>query len=239
MSPLVRIDNFEQFAAINLTSDPGYDPSDRTIPNCIEVRLNWALPDGKSAHNVLHGSRQDGLAATVAQAQSIYAALSSGGLWTALAIHLYTGVGFTGVSLRDLRSKDMPYVQSTGATVVGSAAGPEMPMEVAACLTLITDFTGPANRGRAYIPGWVAASMAATGNTMAAAVVTDLGAWGANWINVLNAQGLTLCIGQHKRQAYTGATGKPHPARAATTVPVRQVIVKDNHWDTQRRRGLK
>jgi hypothetical protein len=64
-----------------------------------------------------------------------------------------------------------------------------------------------------------------------------------NWANgipaIFTTNGLTLALGLPARSAYTGTTGTPHPARVAATLPVTSLLVRDNHWDSQRRRGLK
>jgi hypothetical protein len=113
-----------------------------------------------------------------------------------------------------------------------------MPNEVALVITERTALAGRANRGRMYIPGWITASVAAD-NTAIPAVVTDLQAWANTVQNALNSAGYQLVIGQPARQAYTGLTGTQHPARAAGSTTVQSLQVRDSHFDSQRRRGLK
>jgi hypothetical protein len=89
-----------------------------------------------------------------------------------------------------------------------------------------------------FVPGW-ATNALGTGNTINPAAVTALGNWGSIIAGALSASGYIWCVGHVARQAYTGSTGTSHPARPAGSVPITTVAVRDNHWDSQRRRGLK
>jgi hypothetical protein len=89
-----------------------------------------------------------------------------------------------------------------------------------------------------YVPGFASNAMA-TGNVIAATTMTAVNNWAGIIAGVLSAQGYIWCVGHPARQAYTGITGTAHPARIAGTVPITTVSVRDNHWDSQRRRGLK
>lgn len=209
------------------------------IPNACQVRIRWNLADGKIGVNVLYCSIAAGFQPTTTIAESIRAGLTSGATWTALAAFLATGVSLAGVDLKDVRAANLPYVSSTGASTPGTSASTAMPSEVAAVLSLRTDFTGPANRGRMFIPGWATNAIAA-GDVIAAAAVTALSNWGENMrAVVLSGQSMGLSIGHPARAAYTGSSGTQHPARAAGLVTCRSIACRDNHWDTMRRRGLK
>lgn len=237
-SRTINLENIQQFAAINVLSDPGYDPGFHPIPNGIEVILNWTLQDGKTGHNVLGGQVAGGYSPTAAQCDAILSGLTSGGSWTGLAAYLSTTCRLAGVTLQDMRSAGVPPVSSTGAGAVGTSAALDMPNEVAAAITLKTVFSGKQNTGRMYVPGFAANAMAA-GNVIAAATVTALNTWGSSIAGILTAQGITWALLHRQRLAYTGVSGAAHPARPAGTIPILQAIMRDNHWDTQRRRGLR
>jgi hypothetical protein len=237
--PIVRLDNFQQFSAVNLLLDPGEIPGPKIIPNCCEVRLNWALTDGKIAHNVLYGQYGAGFTPSSAIATAIHQALTSGPQWPAVAALLATTVSLTGVSLRDHNAADQPYFTSTSPAAAGTATGTALPDEVAAVISLQTTKTGPRYRGRMYIPGFTSAD-AAAGGVMSPNVKTALEAWAGNTIpGALGASGLTWCLGLPARNAYTGSGGRQHPARGPETPGVTGAPVRDNHWDSQRRRGLR
>jgi hypothetical protein len=89
-----------------------------------------------------------------------------------------------------------------------------------------------------YIPGYALTEVAAQ-NIINAGTVNDTTAWAAGFIGIYSAQGYTMVVGQKARGAYTGSTGTVHPARPANSVTVTQLLVRNNTWDSQRRRGLK
>lgn len=219
-------------------ADPGHIGGPIVIPNGVQVILNWTLPDAKLAHNVLYGSVGGAFTATAAVAEAIRSGLVGSATWTTLAGFMMAGASLTGVSLLDVRTASNAKVTSTGAASPGTSASLAMPDECAVCVTLRTALTGQANRGRIYIPGFASNAMGAAG-VIAATCVSAVANWAAIIPTQLTAQGITLSIGHPARAAYTGRTGTLHPARAAGLVPVTQLVVRDNHWDTQRRRGLR
>lgn len=236
--PLVRLENFQQFSAINLLSDPGAIGGPKIIPNCAQISLVWTLPDTKLAHQVFTGRYPGTFNGTQAQANSIMTAFSSGGAWSTLAAFFSTDTFLSAVTIRDLNTANQPLIQSNVASAAGTSASPALPNETAVNVTLRTALAGRANRGRSYVPGWATNALGA-GNVVAAAAVTALNAWAQTWPNALAAGSYTLVIGQPARAAYTGSSGTQHPARAAGSVQVTSLVVRDNHWDSQRRRGLK
>jgi hypothetical protein len=137
-----------------------------------------------------------------------------------------------------LNTPNQPLIASSVAGVPGTAAGVALPTEVALVITKRTAATGRANRGRIYVPGWAASAVAAD-NTAIAAVVTDLQAWANTIQNAFNASGYQMVIAQPARNSYIGETGTVHPARPAGSVTVSSLQVRDGHFDSQRRRGLK
>jgi len=238
-SLVVNLSNLTQFTAVNLMSDPGYDKGDRKIPQCMDVSLIWQLDDGKTAHNVLHGRYAGSFPGSVAMANAILTGLTTGASWTALKAFISpTPVGLIAVSLRDRNVEDQPLINSSSSGDVGTSPGTPLPNETAVVITLRTAKVGPAFRGRIYVPGWASNALGA-GNIVAGGAVTALQNWANTIPTTFTAQGLTFVLGLPHRLAYTSASGKPHAERAATTQDITSQPVKDNHWDTQRRRGLK
>jgi len=237
-SRIVDLANFQQFTAINVLADGGHDPTPKPIPNGIHVTLVWNIADGKLAHNVLGASVAGAFAPTTTIANSILTSLTTGANWTTLAGFIANTAALTAVQLRDLRSLDQPIIPSSSPGANGTSASPELPNEVALVTTLRTALTGPGNRGRFYTPGW-ATNALATGNVAAPAVVTALNAWAQTIFTVFSGQAMTWGLIQPSRISYTGTTGKVHPARAPGVLPITTATVRDNHWDSQRRRGLK
>lgn len=237
-SRILRLDSFEQFAAINVLSDPGHIGGPVIVPNAIQTVLKWSLPGGRTANNVLYGVAPGVPNPTVAMADALFTALGSGAQWTAFAAEIATTVSFTAVTLRSVHVRDQPVLSSTGAAKAGTNASQALPNENAVCVTERTAKTGQQNRGRLFLVGFNAGTVAA-GNIIAAPTVTAVQNWVNTFIAAFSAQGLTLSIGQPARAAYTGSTGTQHAARSATSTPITSMSVRDNKWDSQRRRGLK
>jgi len=238
MPRLFNLANLQQFTAIHVLSDPGNIGGPVVIPNCMQVVLNWTLASGKVGHNVMYGRAAGIPAPTPAMAQALFAAMTTGAAWTTVASQLAPTTALAGVSLRSVHEGEGAIVSSTGAAVPGVNPGIALPNEMALCVTLRTAKAGPSNRGRVYIPGYAEGTTVA-GNMVAASVVSGAGTWVNGFISIFAGQGLTMVIGQKARQAYTGATGTPHPARAAGSEVVTSAVCRDNHWDSQRRRGLR
>lgn len=238
MSRIVNLANFQQFTAINVLSDPGLIPGPVVVPSTAQIRLKWTLLNGKTAVNVMYGRYTGAFAGTVAQATAIHTGLSTGAQWTGLAALLCNLTGFAGVDIRDVNTTGNPLIASTSASAPGTGGGSSLPSEVSVCLTERTAKAGVQNRGRMYISGWATTNLAA-GDVIAAASMTAINNWAATIQSTFSAQGYTLVIGQPARAQYTGSTGTVHPARVATSTPVTTITCRDNHWDSQRRRGLK
>jgi hypothetical protein len=237
--PIFRLSNLEQFAAVNVTSDPGHFKGKFTIPAAIQVTLRWQLEDGKFGHNVLYMTVPGAFQPTSAIADAILLGLTDTPEWTALAAFLAGTAGLTGVLLRDKRALDTPIVPSSaGGGRAGASISPEMPDETALVVTLRTSKVGARFRGRMFVPGW-ATNALGTGNVAAPAVVTALQNWSSTIRTVFAAEGGTWALGLPPRNAYTGSSGTPHEAQDSEAPSVATNVVRDNHWDTQRRRGLK
>lgn len=239
MPRVIAIDQLQQFTAVQLLSDPGAIGGPVVIPQCAQVALKFVLDDAKLAHCVLVGRYAGTFAGSVAQANAIHTALSTGAQWTALAAFLAAApTSFAGVEIRDVNTPNNPVIASTTTAQPGTSASPALPNEVALAATLRTNLTGKANRGRFYLPGW-ATNALGTGNVVAQAAITAYQNWCNTVMGAFSSNGYTLVVGQRARAAYIGSTGTSHPARPAGSVSVTQIQVRDNHWDSQRRRGLK
>lgn len=238
MARLINLANVQQFTAINLTLDPGDTGGPVVVPQCAQIVLIWGLADGRTGHNVLYGRYSGGFAGTVAQANGLVSALFGSSQFTALRADMHSTVTAAGVSIRDVNTPDQAIIPSNVGGAAGSSSGSALPSEVAVVITERTALTGRANRGRIFIPGWATTALGA-GDTVAAPTVAALTAWAQTIPTAFAAQGYTLVIGHKARLAYIGSTGTSHPARPAGSVPVTSLTVRDNHWDSQRRRGLR
>lgn len=223
--------------------DPGHIPGPVFIPNVVAVRLHWTLANLKVAYNVMHASYLTPPTFTQAQLNSMFDSIK--GLYDSTGIDddQDTQTFLTKLGLRDMRESPTPgsgfaeVVSNTGS-VHGSATGGEpMPAQIALVVSLKTNLSRQANRGRVYIPGWNSGANEATGKAKDTVLVNAV-----EWITaiqtVLNANGLKLCIAQPARAAYTSdRSGVSYPARPAGHQDVTQIVCLDKVWDTQRLRA--
>ena len=236
---VVNIEAFQQFTAVQLLSDPGHIGGPVVVPNGIKLMIVWTLADGKIARNVLGGIAPAGYSPTTALAEAARAALVAGSGWSTLAGFLAPTISLTRVELQDIRSAHNAAIPSTGAATPGTSAGTALPSEVAAVISIRTAKTGQAGRGRAYIPGWATNALGAS-DLIAAAAFTALTNWTTNISNAITAAGLSWALILPERNGYTSpSTGTVHAHRDAVMAPVTSSLVRDNHWDSQRRRGLR
>lgn len=240
MPRIIDLSQLQQFAAVNNPdADLGELKGPVIVPNAVQVVLRWTLDDGKIAHNVLYAGYSPPFALTSTDAQAIFSGLTTGALWTAFASHIFSTNALAAVDLRNVDVKDQPIISSTGLAVPGTNVSGPLPNEVALVVTLRTAKTGKANRGRMYVPGYGGNAVGAN-NVVAGPTVTDTQAWAQSITAVLSGRSLIWGLGQKERLQYTSPiTGTTHPARPAHLEPITQAVVKDNHWDSQRRRGLK
>lgn len=218
-------------------ADPGRIAGPIVIPNTVQVRLIWTLPNAKTVFNVMHGSVAAGFSATSAVAEAIFTAIKASAGFTALKANLSTGVALAGVDLRDLRSANLPLVASTSAASAGTGTGTALPPGDALVVTLRTAGAGRAFRGRVYLPGFDSTAMAA-GGVAAAATVTNSASFVTAVQSALSASGITLAVAQPARKSYTSAkTGATFSARTATVQPVTSILTRNGIFDHQRRRA--
>lgn len=216
--------------------DLGRIPGSVVIPNTVQVRLIWNLPNGKTVYNVLHGSVAGGFTPTATIAESVFTAIKGAAGWTAFRARLNTGVSLAGVDLRDMRAANLPLVASTSAAAAGTGAGTALPPGDALVVTLRTANAGRAFRGRLFLPGFDTSALAA-GGVAAAGTVTDSTSFVTAVQSAMSGQGITLAIAQPARAQYTGTTGATHAARSAAVAVVTTITTRNATFDHQRRRA--
>lgn len=236
--PIIPLSRVEQFAAINLLLDPGAIPGPVQIPSCAQIILVWQQQDGKLARNVLYGRYTGTFAGTVPMCDAILTALITGAAWSTLASMLAVETALTAVHMRDVNFINQPVLESVAAGAPGTSTFRSLPNEMAICVTLRTALSGRGFRGRMFLPGFTEDNVE-LGNVIHPSTIQGINSWVGGIAGILSAQGFVWVIGQRARAAYTGSTGTAHPARPAGSVPITAASVRDNHWDSQRRRGLR
>jgi len=237
-SRVVNLANFSQFTAINVLSDAGHIGGPVVVPNAVRVIIKWNLVNGKVAANVLGGQVAAGFAPTAAMAEALRAGFVLGGNWSTLAGFMPTGGSLASVTIEDIRGANIAPVVSTGSPTAGTSVSTALPSENAVCVTLRTAHAGIGYRGRMYIPNWATNAIGAS-DTVAPGAITAINNWTPQIQAQLTQQGITWALVQPARAEYTGSTGTQHPARSAGVQALVSFATRDNHWDSQRRRGLK
>ena len=216
--------------------DGGKIPGPYSIANLVEIRIYWATDNGKTVSGTLNGKHGGTFTVDSTLANTLLSGLGSSWV-TRVGSYVSPGTSMNQVSVRDMSAIDNPQIFSNGTGHPGTGLGQVLPGESQIVLTENISGRGRGAKGRLYLPGWTAAADAG-GGVIAGGVVTALGDMGTDWIGVITAAGLTPVVPKPARQAYIGLTGANHPARPAGSVDVVQYVCRDNHWDTQRRRGL-
>jgi hypothetical protein len=217
--------------------DPGAIGGPIVIPNAARVSIVWQGANTRITSCILYGRYAGAFDLTQSDVNAMSTAITSGAAWTALATFLAPTFSKLGVNVQNVGSPNEPII-GAGGSVPGTSPGTALPDECALVVTFRTATTGTSGRGRMYMPGWATNALGA-GGVVAAEAVAALQAWATSNIPAMMQAGtLVHCLGLQARQAYTGETGTEHPAREASTIDVSSYIVRDNHWDSQRRRGL-
>jgi hypothetical protein len=215
---------------------PGYIPGPLVIPQCLEVRLKWTLPNDRLATNVLHAFLDTGATIPTGLADTLFAGISTSGAFTALAVYLSDATLFTSIDVKDLRVAGGTISESTGVAVAGTDTTNALPEEVALAVTLRTAFSGRAFRGRTYLAGFGTAAIDATGHAVTGLVTAAQG-FMQDVSDQMFAAGTALVVAQRGHAAYTSPfTGNTVPAENAGVQFVTSISVRDNLFDSQRRR---
>jgi len=215
------------------------------VPQVVEVKMQFQLPNTKVIFNTIHGSYATTPASIQTLANALWTSLTNA--WTTnLATYMHTSTLFQNVLVRDMANTNNPVFVGTGAAVPGTAPGTvAMPESNAIVLTENIAGRGRGLKGRIFIGGWVQSADVTTGG-INTAVQTALNSYGIALASALSAQSLSACVAQPPRSAYLGYTGTAHPQRGTpgsggnpgtgTHIAVNSYTCRDLIWDTQRRR---
>lgn len=210
------------------------DKSQTTITNCALVRITWST-SGRTFGNDLHGTWTGAGSPTSALAETLFtsfkSALTSSG-WGAL---LHTDVSITGVAIKDLRTANNAFVQSSSASAPGTGTGTMGPLNAALVVTQRTAKSGKGFSGRSYLGGMDSTTFL-THTTFTAAATTA----GAAFLNAIqtamNSNAIPMGVAQRALLAGTSSSGAALPPRASGVIPVTQCAVINARVDTQRKR---
>lgn len=213
---------------------PGYIPGPLVIPNTVQVRLMWNLADGSFASNVLHAQKA-GVLVDQTMADDLYTNITGAAGFAAYMDLLSSDVSLLRVGIKDLDTANQVEWESSAAASPGTGVGNALPEEVALVVTLRTNLAGRAHRGRVYLGGFIVTTCTAQGKAtgaLTAAAATFI----QNVSDAMDALGLQFGVAHRGHAEYVNARGVTVPAELPGTDPVQAVIVRDNQFDSQRRR---
>lgn len=198
------------------------------VPNAAQMRLIWSLGGQLYALNVLGVVNAGSVAITQALTNTIGAAVKTGLTTSALGARITTNVALANVGLRDVRTANTAEFLDSGAAVAGTGALDTLPPQTALVVTLRTAQAGRSFRGRVYLCGFSETENFAAGTYSGqAGPVAFITAVQSALVN----NGLNLGVISRPR------TDPLNPSAGFVT-PVTSIVLRDNVWDTQRRRAI-
>jgi hypothetical protein len=216
--------------------DGGHIKGAQPCPNVCEIKCVGTGANGKRNTFTLHGFFSGASPVNQTLAGQLWTSISTA--WNSnLAPQMVPAATFTAVEIRDMTLPTNPVFVGTGTALVGTGTPPAVAPENAIVLTEDVQKRGRGLKGRIYLGGWSNTADAGNGVISAGASGAATGFATALFAAVSGA-GLTPCVAELPRQAYTGLTGTTHQQRAADHPPVSTYRLRNNEWDTQRRRGL-
>ena len=204
-------------------------------PNGVMWRLRWTDPVG-TFMNVLHMSYTTAGPLNPAIADNMLTQLVGLAATTTWLGHLPTTTALVGLDVRDLRAANNPLISSAAVNHPGTAAGNALPPANAMVITLRTAFAGRSFRGRVYLGGLAATTSDVNGHIVAQAN-TDANVFVQQFGTVCTTAGGNWAILQRYLPPRTSHGGVALPERQSAVVNVTGTSVRDNIFDTQRRRS--
>lgn len=192
------------------------------VPSAVLVRFIWAKSGTPFAVNVLGGRKVSATTIDQGFANTLGAAIKAAFTSSAMNGQVGTTITLQNVGVRDISAPNRPEFRDVGAAVAGITAQDLLPPQVALCATLRTANAGKNYRGRYYQAGYTEQSNQADG-TAAPGGPTTLVAWLTAVKDAMTASGLSLAIVSRT---------------LAVTTDVTLIQVRDNTWDTIRKRAV-
>lgn len=217
------------------------------VPGAAQVRLMWTTPGGGIMINVLGAAVSGSPTFGQAHANSLGSAIKGSFASSGMNARVHTGVSLVSIGVKDLRSQSLTEFLDQNAPVAGTATGDRLPGNVAFCVTLRTNLSGPRYRGRVYLGGFAEADNEADASATSALAATAVAFITAVQGNMAS-NGLSLGVISRPHEAVTVTTvthlndgtdrtevdehaGRPGQVNVVTLIQARNDV-----WDSQRRR---
>jgi hypothetical protein len=198
----------------------------------MQVKWVWSM-NAISAINVTNAIITGSPTINPALAEAQFVAIKAAMTAAALPEWWGTNIQLTRVALRDMRTPNNAEIESTGPPLISTSPEDSLPPQTAAVITLRTAKAGKSFRGRIFLPGFNESANDGSGRITSDAFAA-LQVF-ANSVPTLYTGGLQLCVAS--RQVVNRAPGAGCAVlRPSQVTPVTQALIRDNIWDTQRRR---
>jgi len=204
------------------------------IPNAAQVYLHWQNA-GRPFTNVLGAIKPAPLLVDQSMAESLGAAIKGALATSGLAPMLGPAVTLDEVGVRSIATAGQPEFLDSGAAVSGTGVTDALPPQTALVISAQTDRSGASYRGRIYLGGWVEGQNDANGYASAGSVTAGM-AFVQACSDAMDAVGLAFAVLSRPAEGGT-IPEKIIPARAGFATAITSLEVKNQFWDTQRRRG--
>jgi len=205
------------------------------LDNAVQVRLFWQI-NSVACFNVLGGRVAGGFVNSQTHADDLTAAVLAVYATSGLGARQSTNTLLLGVGIRDVRTRNLVEYFNTNTGTAGTGSAEPLPNQLAAVVTLRTEFAGKSYRGRLYFSGADEDQNTSQGliegayNTALVAFVTAVS-------GAMADEGITLSVLSAPRYAnLTPPLDIQTWPGAITPVVAGGILTRDTQWDTQRRR---
>lgn len=217
------------------------------VANAALVRLIWSLAGQGTMVNVLGALIGSGPAVTQATANTLGTAIKGSLNSGTYKTRLHSGTSLVGVGVRDIRQVNLPEFIDNGVAVPGTGTLDALPRSAALVVSLRTALAGRGHRGRTYLGGFDESVNDPDGSA-STLLLTDAATFMAAVQSALSAASMPLAVVGRNRNAksttvdVTNPDGshsikvRSYPASAGHVEAVTAIQVRNDTWDSQRRR---
>lgn len=192
------------------------------VPDTARVNLIWQMAGADHMVNVLHYNIGSSVGVGQATADDLAADVQAAYAASGLDAYQANEYVLDRVTVRDIRTANQPEFSASVADGGVSVEAP-LPPGVALVVTLRTALSGRRYRGRTYLGGWAVNANGSMGQAIPGAITA--------------AEAFMTDMMSHSVQASTWTLGVMSTVLNAIN-NVTSVAVRDNVWDSQRRRAV-
>lgn len=206
------------------------------VPNGVELRIVWTFQGAPHALNILHFHNPSGATITQAVANQVDTAVKAAFTSSGHAANIVAAFALARAEVRSMTSNTDPWFPGSAAAVVGTSVADPLPAAVSLVITNLTGLRGRSFMGRTYLTGFgEGVNDPSGGCTLAAANAAAL------FVLTIRTSlaGATPSLVQSVLSRWTTPpSGTLQERNPPILTPVTSNALKDQRWDTQRRRAV-